>query len=187
MDPAQDVHDEAHHIAYSYGKDFPLLLQPDSVQSIPLQRMSASIRGKVTLSSLASTIRASVTKTALENTILRDTAWNNGELDQVDWQSIETALHKHSRPSRIKFTKLMFDLNQTNQKNNRFYGSSTLCPSCLQAGETFQHITACSSSFMRTARSVSLTALQADLDDIFTTSIPCAKHNFGSPCHRFFP
>jgi len=78
--------------------------------------MSVSIRGKVILSSLASTVRASVTKTALENKILGDTAWNNRELDQVDWQSIETALQKHSTPSRIKFTKLMFDLNQTNQK-----------------------------------------------------------------------
>lgn len=162
--PTQEVHNKAHHIADSYGKDNPPLFIPKSDHLLPLQCISIPIGNEVLQSNMAGKIKNSLTYQESTDKILQDTKWTSQTLTQVDWGSIDKAFTKITKPTRIKFTKLMFDLNQTNSRNHKFYGKTKICPSCNKQEETFQHIT----PFMRMARSLPLLTLQSDLENIFT-------------------
>jgi hypothetical protein len=81
----------------------------------------------------------------LNKKILRGTKWTYHTMAQIDWDSVEITFTKVSKPARIKFSKLIFDLNQTNYRNNKFYGTTRMCLSCNKHKETFQHIAECQS------------------------------------------
>jgi hypothetical protein len=50
----------------------------------------------------------------------RDTKWGKTVTNLVDWQGIKKAQDQYLKPARVKYTKMMFNLNQTNSQNNDF-------------------------------------------------------------------
>jgi hypothetical protein len=67
MDPAQDVHDEAHHVAYSCGKEMPKLLYLNINHILPFHRISVCIEKDSIQSSLIDKNRTSPIATALQS------------------------------------------------------------------------------------------------------------------------
>jgi hypothetical protein len=52
--------------------------------------------------------------TAIQNKSAYDTESSSPLLSSIDWPGIEKVLQTISRPARVKYTKIMYELNQTN-------------------------------------------------------------------------
>lgn len=168
-DPAQDVHDEAHHIAYSYAKTSPKIMKVNPPNNLtPHHSTSACLNNEVLLSKSVSQITSSMHGQALVNKILWDTKWSGTTCTSVDWPSIGKEFLCLSPPSIIPYVKLMFNLHQTNSKNNKYYGTTESCPCCGTSREMFWHLLECPSSNSKTARSSALDNLSSSLKSINT-------------------
>ncbi len=116
----------------------------------------------------SSNITTSIHKPALLKKVERDTKWPHLVVQSVDWQALGKAISCFSKPTRIKFTKLMFGLNQTNYLNNKYYGTTSHCPCCSKVPETFIHVLTCTSSTSTSARLVSQENLRSTLETMST-------------------
>ncbi len=72
----------------------------------------------------------------LKKKILKDTGWSESTFQGVDWKIHEKALMKKSKFERISIVKLIDGLYQTNERNNKFYHTTGLCPICTDKTET---------------------------------------------------
>jgi len=54
----------------------------------------------------------------IQDKIAYDTKLTSPLVSSVDWPGIEKALQTVSRPARVKYAKLMYEVNQTNYLNN---------------------------------------------------------------------
>ncbi len=89
-------------------------------------------------------------------------------VQSVDWQALGRATSTISRPARIKLTTLMFNLNQTNYLNNKYYGTTSMCPCCNKETETFHHVLTCSSTLSTSARLVSQENFRSEMEAMST-------------------
>jgi hypothetical protein len=114
--------EEVSHITLKFGGEYPEKLVPRSLKSfLPLHKISVQIDTTVFLSKGSSEIATSIHKPALIKKVERDTKWPQSVDSLVDWQALGKVFGSFSKLTRIKFTKLMFDLNQTNYLYNKFY------------------------------------------------------------------
>jgi hypothetical protein len=91
-----------------------------SDSQLPFHQTSVKLNTKLMLSDIGGKIIFSIHQPNLMDKISRDTRWDDSVANSVDWSSSTKALQHFSKPSRVKFTKMMFDLNQTNSKNISF-------------------------------------------------------------------
>jgi hypothetical protein len=109
-------------------------------------------------------ITESIHKPALLNKVEKDTKWSPSTIQSVDWLALGKATNSIPKPKKIKFTKLMFDLNQTNYLNNKYYGASATCPCCNKSTETHNHVLIFPSQSI-SARLLSREAFRSALDN----------------------
>ena len=118
---------------------------PTSHTFLPFHQISVQLNKKVLLSDIYNKIAANIHHPPLLDKLERDTKWGKTVTNLVDWQAIKKAQDQYLKPARVKYTKMMFNLNQTNSQNNKFYGTSSLCQCCDREVETFSHILTCTS------------------------------------------
>lgn len=118
---------------------------PQSNELLPHHTISITIQKENVTGNPAKRISQVINSTGIKDKILQDMKWETTVLDSIDWESIENSLLCFSRPTRVKYTKLMFGLHQTNDRNNKYYGTTELCPCCNKARETFDHLLECNS------------------------------------------
>jgi glutaredoxin len=80
----------------------------------------------------------------LRLTICKNNCWTDDQFDMVDWAALHTCLTKYPRGRLLTWCKLLHNLLNTNEQNNKYYKSSAQCPHCLEASETFWHVLSCS-------------------------------------------
>jgi Zn finger protein HypA/HybF involved in hydrogenase expression len=91
-------------------------------------------------------------------------------IHSVDWLAIGKATNSIPKPTKIKFAKLMFDFNQTNYLNNKYYNTTATCPCCNKATETHNHVLICPSPQSISARLLSREAFRSALEKQSTPS-----------------
>jgi hypothetical protein len=64
--------------------------------------------------------------------------------------------------------KIIHNLVNTNHQNNKYYGTSPLCPCCTSVAETLSHVLTCQSPEATANRSKALSLLQTELLSINT-------------------
>jgi hypothetical protein len=107
--------EEAAHIAHTFGSKSPNRLVPrSSTMLLPGHKISVQVQTTILTSKESADITTSIHKPGLIKKIEKDTKWSYQVMQAVDWQSLGRAASTISRPARIKFTKLMFSLHQTN-------------------------------------------------------------------------
>lgn len=80
----------------------------------------------------------------------------------------------------MMIAKLIHNLVNTNKQNNKYYGTSPLCPSCNIEIETMAHVLTCQSPGAAANRAQALSILQADLAAINTPSQVIDAINHGT-------
>lgn len=74
--PAQDVHDEAHHTAHSFGKEKPKALPAGEPNTLPFHQISVHFEKDPIYTSLYDKIRRATTYNSLVTKIERDQKWS---------------------------------------------------------------------------------------------------------------
>jgi len=167
----EDLHDEAHHIASMYTADgTPSLPNHPIGGQLPFHLISLRLANQTYQGKSQKPVTAAVFTKDIRDKITKDTKWDNSTLQGVDFQAIESALQTCPRPARNKYTKLMFELNQINYLNNKYYNTTSTCPSCQLVIKTFQHVLSCLSTSMVAHRQLALETLTQEINSILTPS-----------------
>jgi len=167
----KDLHDEAHHIASMYIADgTPSLPNHPIGGQLPFHLISLRLANQTYQGKSQKPVTAAVFTKDIRDKITKDTKWDNSTLQGVYLQAIESALQTCPRPARNKYTKLMFELNQINYLNNKYYNTTSTCPSCQLVIKTFQHVLSCLSTSMVAHRQLALETLTQEINSILTPS-----------------
>jgi hypothetical protein len=165
----ENIQEEAQYIAYTYAEEGPPLLpiHPKG-ETLPFHIISIQLHSKTFQDNPHKPIASTVFQRGVKVQIITDTKWDMTTLNGMDWSAMERALHNCPRPARVKYTKIMFELNQANYLNNKYYNTTPNCPCCNAAIETFKHVLSCDSDSVKSLHQSTLETLTQALVDIFT-------------------
>lgn len=104
----------------------------------------------------------------LQETICKSENWTQETFHRIDWEAYKKAFSTFSRCQRISISKLSHKLLNTNSQNNKYYGTSALCPCCQMEPESFNHMLSCSSDAPKAYRTSQLQELKSKLTQIGT-------------------
>jgi hypothetical protein len=112
--------------------------------------------------------------------------------EKVDWLAYNKALHAVPRYSRVTITKLSHNLWNTNVQNNKYYGTSDLCPCCQMKPETVNHVTQCHSPTATITREQAKTQLlnllwKAETPQIITQHIQAGLNQWEQGDDHIYP
>jgi hypothetical protein len=123
------------------------------------------------LRAVPTTIANALHAPALEN-------WEPKHFRNIDWPALYKAFRSYRSSRRLTYTKLTHRLANTNVQNNRFYGTTALCPCCQQHSETFTHALQCPVDSAHCFRDQQQATLWTSIDKIDTpTPIAAAIHH----------
>ncbi len=110
--PRKKLHSEAHRIAYEHARGNPLRL-PLHYDGVNLPFHSILIQiGEERMSGKPSQMLHRETQiTNIQEKTLYDTKWPAQHLHEVDWPAIDQAMRSVSKPTRVRFTKRIHQLN----------------------------------------------------------------------------
>ncbi len=124
-----------------------------------------------------STLRALIPHTLhckpLQCKLQQDNQWAAQQFSMVDWVAYQRAFRKHPRAHRISIAKLSHSLWYTNKQNHRYYGETSLCPSCRLITEDVTHIFTCTQPDVVEARTSALAIFKT----IMRKSTPPSLHD----------
>jgi hypothetical protein len=106
----------------------------------------------VITSKLNRTITQAIHDHILEAYIMKKYKWSPRTLHLIDWQAHKSAHSRLTWSQRISTAKLIHGLANTNYQNKVYYGTTSLCPCCSTAEESFEHVLHCPAPEMETAR-----------------------------------
>ncbi len=130
-----------------------LLLDIDNLLS-PCEEVALQFKEVVITSNMKKVIEENIHIEPLKETIMKDTGWSESTFQGVDWDIYEKALMRKSRFERISIVKLIHGLYQTNERNNKFYHTTGLCPICTDKTEMLSHVLTCGEHTMVAYRSI---------------------------------
>ncbi len=103
----------------------------------------------------------------LQHTICKSENWTQEIFHRIDWEAYKKAFSTFSRCQRIGISKLSHKLLNTNNQNNKYYGTSALCPCCQMEPESFNHMLSCTSA-TKAYRTSQLQELKSKITQIGT-------------------
>jgi hypothetical protein len=109
-------------------------------------------------------VHHAIHKPALQEKLMKDNAWTDEQIASVAWEEYFTALRQLPRSHRISIAKLSHKLWNTNQQNQKFYGTSDKCILCNSQTESIYHIYQCTHPLASTHRDIASAKLISQLE-----------------------
>jgi hypothetical protein len=135
----------AENLAGTYAKSLDQTFKP---RALPLARPNYKVRllhnnSAITVKQLYKALSTAQHSATLQNHIMKKANMPIQFFNLIGWNANERYFMCLTRGQQIATTKIIHQLVNTNRQNNIYYGSSPLCPCCLDTEETFQHVLSC--------------------------------------------
>jgi hypothetical protein len=140
----EDMNIQADLLAGRYAEQPDPSFLPNSYQ-IPPPHYKVRIihHNKVITAQLYRTLQHLFHSDPLRHNIMKRNNISAQVMDLINWDAFSTSFKRLTRNRKIRTAKLVHHLINTNVQNNKYYGSSSLCPCCQEKDKTFAHVLQC--------------------------------------------
>jgi ribonuclease HI len=166
---AHTLNKQANDLAKAYLKHPHHRFIPSAkVTTPPKEKVSIKFENSNITSHLPSLICHQLHAEPLIKTICKEAKWDREIFNSVDWEAFGAAFSAMPRGTQMSYSKLTHGIINTNMQNFRFYGTSELCPCCLEHKETITHMFTCLEAPVTAHRLVAQQELWSKLRDLGT-------------------
>lgn len=144
IDENSTVQAKIHHWVDIWAGEAHTLPEPRNPLRLPSMQAQLFLDNKIVTGQYKRNIRMEYYGPDLKQYLIRKNKWSENTFNDIDWNSLGSAIKSMSYHDIIRCQKISHNLLATNEREAKWYEHrSSACASCQQSLETFDHILQC--------------------------------------------